>query len=224
MKHILLIFVKEWKGFIKSDKWIFVIYAILICAWGYLISNNMYSLSSKTGALWLAFFSVIISGNFSSTTFVAERMNGSLEILLTSGISRQSILSGKITFIVVMSTVMGILCYCFALGVRTAKGESLQVLLRIIPVWQVIVLYSAACFLNSACGAWLSVRINSPRLLPFVNLIVLGIIVVVHELLSYKISLTLWSLAAVLVLVGGLFYLLALRDFRGEGVIQPLIY
>lgn len=224
MKHILLIFIKEWKGFIKSDKWIFVIYGILICAWGYLISNNMYSLSSKTGALWLAFFSVIISGNFSSSTFVAERMNGSLEILLTSGISRQSILSGKISFIVIMSTFMGILCYFFALGIRSAKGDHFHILLKIIPVWKIIILYIAACFLNSSCGAWLSVRINSPRLLPFVNLIVLGIIVVVHELLSYKIALSLWSLSLILVAVGALFYGLALKDFRSEGVIQPLVY
>jgi ABC-type transport system involved in multi-copper enzyme maturation permease subunit len=184
----------------------------------------MYSLSSKTGALWLAFFSVIISGNFSSTTFVAERMNGSLEILLTSGVSRQSILSGKIAFIVIMSTVMGILCYFFALGVRSVKGDQISILLKIVPVWGVIILYMTACFLNASCGAWLSVRINSPRLLPFVNLVVLGIIVVVHELLSYKISLSLWSLSCVLTVVGALFYMLALKDFRGEGVIQPLVY
>ncbi len=224
MKQILLIISKEWVGFIKSDKWIFLIYGILICAWGFLISNNMHSLSSKTGALWLAFFSVIISGNFSNTAFVAERMSGALEILLTSGLSRKSIVLGKIFFIVIMSTIMGTLCYFIALGVRTAKGDSFQVLIRLIPLWKIILLYASACFLNATCGAWLSVRVKSPRLLPFVNLMVLGIIVVSHELLSYKIGLSLWSLSMVMTFVGLIFYLFALRDFNSERVLQPLVY
>jgi hypothetical protein len=123
-----------------------------------------------------------------------------------------------------MSTVMGILCYFFALGVCSYKGDHISILLQIIPVWQVIILYIAACFLNASCGAWLSVRINNPRLLPFVNLVVLGIIVVIHELLAYKIALSLWSLSCVLTVTGVLFYVLAIKAFRGEGIIQPLVY
>ena len=224
MKDIWLIVRKEWKGFAKSDRWIFVIYGILVLAWSFLLSQNISVLSSRTGYLWLAFFSVIISGNFSNTTFVAERMSGSLEILLTSGISRQSILSGKMFFIVIMSTVMGIFCYIIALAINSLKGENIGILLRIIPVWEELILYISACFMNAACGAWLSVRINTPRLLPFVNLFVLVIIVIIHGVLSEVFSLSLWSLIIALALTGAFFCFFAFRDFKSERVIQPVVY
>lgn len=224
MKDIRLIVRKEWRGFAKSDRWIFVIYGILILAWSLLLSKNMGILSSGAGYLWLAFFSVIISGNFSNTVFVAERMSGSLEILLTSGVSRQSILNGKILFIIIVSTVMGALCYFVALGLNVLKGENVSVLIKIIPIGEELILYISACFMNAACGAWLSVRISNPRILPFVNLFVLLVIIIIHGVLSEIYSFTLWSLIIVIAITGVLFYLFAYRDFKSERVIQPIVY
>ena len=224
MNDIRLMVRKEWKCFAESDRWIFVIYGILVLAWSFLLSQNISILSSRTGYLWLAFFSVILSGNFSNTIFVAERMSGSLEILLTSGISRVSILSGKMLFIVIMSTVMGVCCYIIALAINALKGENIAVLLRVLPLGEELVLYIVACFMNAACGAWLSVRINTPRILPFVNLFVLVIIVIIHGVLSEFFSLSLWSLILVLALTGAFFCVFAFRDFRSERVIQPVVY
>lgn len=224
MKDIWLIIRKEWAGFAKSDRGIFVIYGILVLAWSFLLSSNMNMLASGAGYLWLVFFSVIVSGNFSNTTFVSERMNGSLEILLTSGISRQSILSGKISFVIIMSTVMGFLCYIIALALNSFRGDSIYITLSVIPVWKEMVLYIAACFMNAACGAWLSVRITNPRLLHFVNLFVLGLIVIIHAVLSAFISLSLWYLAVILVFMGAIFCIFAFRDYRSERVIQPVVY
>jgi len=224
MKDVRLIVRKEWRGFAKSDRWIFVIYGILVIAWGILLSNNIGILSSGAGYLWLAFFSVIISGNFSNMTFVAERMSGSLEILLTSGVSRQSILNGKILFIVIVSMGMGFLCYLFALGINVVKGENVAVLLTVTPIGEELILYVTACFMNATCGAWLSVRINNPRILPFINLFVLVIIVIIHGVVSEIYTLTPWSLIIALILTGVLFYYVAYRDFNSERVIQPVVY
>ena len=107
MKDFLLIIRKEWTGFSKSDCGIFFIYGILVLAWSFLLSTNITMLLTGTEYLWLVFFSVIVSGNFSNTTFVAERMNGSLEILLTSGIARNAILgSGLYAMNYELSTLM----------------------------------------------------------------------------------------------------------------------
>jgi ABC-type Na+ efflux pump permease subunit len=224
MNDIWLIVKKEWVGFVKSDKWIFVIYSVLIIAWSFLAASNLAALVSGAGYLWLVFFSVIISGNFSNSTFVAERMNGSLEILLTAGISRQGILFGKIFFIVLISSILGVLCYTAALVITVFQGQDLGVMFLILPVGKAMSLYAVACFMNAACGAWLSIRITNPRLLPFVNLFVLFIIVVMHSVLSDVFSLSLWSLAVSLAVAGGVFTFLALKEFKSERVVQPVVY
>lgn len=224
MKEIWLVTRKEWKGFAKSDGWIFIIYGILVIAWGLLLSNNIGILTSGTGYLWLAFFSVIISGNFTNMAFVAERMSGSLEILLTSGVSRKSILNGKILFIIIVSMGMGFLCYLVALGINGVKGENVVFLIKVSPIGEELILYFSACFMNAACGAWFSVRINNPRILPFINLFILVIIVVIHGIVSEMYALTPWSLIIALGFVGILFYYFACRDFKSERVIQPVVY
>ena len=224
MKDIWLIIRKEWIGFSKSDRGIFFVYGILVLAWSFLLSTNITMLLTGTEYLWLVFFSVIVSGNFSNSTFVAERMNGSLEILLTSGVARNAILSGKIAFVIIMSTVLGLVCYMLALVLYVVQGESLHLIYSITPIGKEIILYTIACFMNATCGAWLSVRINNPRLLHFINLFVLGLVVILHAVLSAVFTFTLWSLIIALAVCGVLFYVFAVRDFGSERVIQPVVY
>ncbi len=224
MKDIWLIVRKEWTGFAKSDRGIFLVYGILVLAWSFLLSSNINLLLAGAGYLWLIFFSVIVSGNFSNTTFSAERISGSLEILLTSGITRNAILIGKIAFVIVMSIILGFLCYILAVGIYVVKGENFNLVLSIIPAGKMMLLYSVACFMNGTCGAWLAVRINNPRLLHFVNLFVLVLIVIIHTVLSTIFTLSIWSLFTVLGITGILFFLLAARDFKSERVIQPVVY
>jgi len=224
MKDIALIIKNEWTCFVKSEKGIFVIYGVLVLAWSFLLSHNAGAVSSETGYLWLVFFSVIVSGNFANTTFVSERMSGSLEILLTSGISRSAILSGKILFVMGMSGFMGVVCFGTASGFGGLQGKEITGLAGAPAAAKELMLYCAACFMNASCGAWLSVRITNPRLLHFINLFVLGVIVILHSVLSYFIALTLWSLVFALVVLGAVFYFRAQRDFRTERVIQPVVY
>jgi ABC-type transport system involved in multi-copper enzyme maturation permease subunit len=90
----LLMFKKEWLNFISGDRSVFIIYLILVAGWGVLLATAHDS-GTTAAPLWIVFFSVIVAVNFSSTVFVLERMSGSLEILLTCGISRSAILYGK---------------------------------------------------------------------------------------------------------------------------------
>ena len=150
MNDIRLIVRKEWTGFVKSDKWIFIVYGLLIIAWSVLLSTNLAAMATGAGYLWLGFFSVIISGNFSNSTFVAERMSGSLEILLTAGVSRQGILLGKVAFVIVMSSIMGAVCYVAAMVIALLRGEEPAIFIHLMPAGKALVLYGVACFMNAA--------------------------------------------------------------------------
>lgn len=224
MNDILLIVHKEWAGFSKSDRGVFIVYALLVFAWSFLLSMNMSVLGSEAGYLWFIFFSVIVSGNFSNTTFIAERMGGSLEILLCCGISRRALVTGKIAYIIIMSTILGCLCYLSALGILIMRGEDMRGTIRVIPVGKDLLLYGAACFMNATCGAWLSVRINNPRLLPFINLFVMGLIIILYTLLSVFYFFSEWALVVVLIGAGVVFTILSFKEFAGERVIQPIVY
>ena len=87
MNQCLLVLRKEWLNFVCSDRSVFFIYLFLVAGWGMLLATMDHG-GSIGSPLWLVFFSVIIAANFSTTVFVSERMSGSLEILLTSGLSR----------------------------------------------------------------------------------------------------------------------------------------
>lgn len=220
MRDMFLVLRKEWKAFTKSESGIFFIYGILIFAWSFLISSEFNSISTGDGYLWLVFFSVIISGNFSNSVFVSERMSGSLEILLTSGISRRSILYGKSAFVMIMSVCMGFLCYCIAFLINIYLRESYVIFNPTLPVC----IYISACFMNTSCGAWLSVRLTNPRLVHFANLFMLAFVIVLHRVLSLYVALSDWSLTAVLFAMGFLLMILAYRNYKSERIIQPVVY
>jgi ABC-type transport system involved in multi-copper enzyme maturation permease subunit len=187
-----------------------------------LIAVNVREFSTHASALWWVFLSVIVSGNFAATVFSSERMTGSLEVLLTCGISRRAILAGKIAYIVVMSLALGGLCYLLAILWTVAGGIPLSLIARTTPVLNHAVLFATACYMNASCSAWLSLYLPNPRLSNFANLLVLAVVIGVHTALAEVLPLSPWALPLALALVGVLFQLGATRAFRSERVIQPL--
>jgi ABC-type Na+ efflux pump permease subunit len=156
--------------------------------------------------------------------FVSERLNGSMEILLTCGLSRVSILAGKILYIVVMSVIFGFLCLGFSLFGSLGTGLSPIVLIKAAGGGITVLLYLFACFMNAACGAWLSMRLPNPRLSHFANLFVLGIMVGGHSALAAFVDCPSWLLPALLLFFGVIFMFMAVRDFEGEHAIQPFSF
>ncbi|MBD3316925.1 MAG: ABC transporter permease subunit [Chitinivibrionales bacterium] len=222
MNHIILMIKKEWDGFRASDIGSFAVYGILVLAWSALIAGNLTEFGAQTSALWLVFLSVIVSGNFAATVFVAERMTGSLEVLLTSGISRPAILAGKIAYIVIMSLALGTLCYLLALVWAVFGGTSLARIAGTIPIVNHAFLFGSACYMNASSGAWLSMHLSNPRLSNFANLLVLALVISVHAALAELFNLPLWVLPSTLLVIGLIFQIAATRAFKSERVIQPL--
>ena len=171
------------------------------------------------GPLWLVFFSVVISANFSNTVFIAERVNGILEILLTSGLSRKHILYGKMIFVGGMSTVIGLLCVAISpLWKMALYPESNWTLSA-----DALFLYIAAVFMNTACSAYLSVRMANPRLLHLANLLLLAVLVALHGAATYFFSVPTYTLTIVLVIIGAAATAAAQRLYESEKILQPVL-
>lgn len=226
MHAAILIVKNSWNSFLRSDRSVFLVYAILIVVWSIVLASNMHQLALEANTLWWVFFSVVISGNFSSTAFTAERLTGSLEIVLTSGLSRMGILVGKLAYVILMSVALGMLSYGLGLAWLALVRDDLPVLIRAMDFANLAALYMAACFMNASCGAWLSVHLANPRLSHFATLLVLGVIVGVHAVLtaSMPVAVSAWILPAALLVVGSVFFTLAVKDFSGEKVVQPFTY
>jgi len=218
MAGIITILQKELASFIGSDKGVFGIYAIIVAVWSFMF---LFGEDGVGGQLWFVFFSVIVAANFSSTVFISERINGTLEILITSGLSRDAILFGKMIFIIFMTAVIGFSCAVLAgvLGVILPGIEGARAF-----GFYDATLYLSATFLNAASSAYFSVRLSNPRLLHFINIFMLGAIIIIYSAVSSFYTLHHYFLAAGFLLLSVLFTFLAKREFAGERIIQPVIF
>jgi ABC-type Na+ efflux pump permease subunit len=222
MNQCLLVLRKEWLNFVCSDRSVFFIYLFLVAGWGMLLATMDHG-GSIGSPLWLVFFSVIIAANFSTTVFVSERMSGSLEILLTSGLSRRAILWGKMVFVIAMTLAVGAACVVTASVLRRfiAPPETVRVFYF---QWTYVAIYAGATFLNAASSACFSVWLPNPRLLHFVNLLLLGAIMTGYVAVSLTRPLSLFAVAAAMTAIGILFAWLAGRAFESERIIKPVIF
>jgi hypothetical protein len=221
MSQVLLIFKKEWLNFTRGDRSAFFIYLVLVAGWGVLLAS-MNDQGAAAAPLWIVVFSVIVAVNFSGTVFVLERLSGSLEILLTCGISRSAILYGKMLFVVVMTAGIGAACLAFALLMRTVmnvpEGGSSEIL-----IGRISILYVSATFLNAAGSAYFSVVLPNPRLLHFLNLFIAGFVMTVYTAITLVRPLPLETAAAALMLLGVVFTALARREFESERIVKPVV-
>jgi len=219
MKGLLTVLQKELLCLRGSDRGVFVFYVILIVSWSFLIANN-HDTSIDAGALWFVFFSVVITANFSNTVFISERINGSLEILITSGLSRSSILFGKMVFILLMSLGIGAACMCLGAIWRSVLPDFRSG----VPGLKDFLVFAASAFMNISCTAFLSVRMSNPRLLHFANLLLLGLIVGAHSILTLYLFLPEFILPCILLIIGVFFTFLAKKEFQGVRILQPVIF
>ncbi len=212
IEQIRIVCRKEWKNFTGSHKGVFAVYALMALVYALVfVSNRELDRQTQT-VVWWVFFSLIITGSSSNTVFVAERVNGSLEILLTCGLSRGAILAGKVLFVVLISLLIGMVPFTISTGWALA-GTGVAGADFAGPL-----LFAAATFMNASSAAWLSVRLTNPRLLHFVNLIIVSAALGVGAAAGAGAGM----LALGLAVTGALFFGLARRAFAGERVVQPV--
>jgi ABC-type Na+ efflux pump permease subunit len=224
MTGIKAVIKKELKNFSGSGHGIFVMYAVITVLWSFMLTPA--AAASTAGNLWIVFFSVIVTANFSGTVFISERVNGTLEILLTSGLSRNAVLFGKMAFVTAMTSIIGLACGALAMVwgavlptmIETTAPETPKALAY------AAALYLSAAFLNTAASAYLSVRMSNPRFLHFIILFMTGAIIALHSTLSTLIQIPPYALVTAFLLSGTIFTLLAKQEFAGERIIRPIIF
>lgn len=179
MSSIIAIIKKEFKNFSHSGRATIFLYALIASIWGVAIA--------ETGDVYLLMFlAVMIVGSFTNTVFISERVNGALEILITSGFSRRAVLFGKMAYILLMAVIMLFVCMIFstimsvlmqmffydALIMNNAL-TSFSINFRIA---EAVSLYIPVAFMCVASSAYFSVRLSTPRFLHFINIFITGII------------------------------------------------
>ncbi|MDR2693926.1 MAG: hypothetical protein LBB74_06895 [Chitinispirillales bacterium] len=219
MAGMLTVVRKELKCF-GGDKGQFIIYALMSALWSLALFSGGFNGDAAGGRFWCVFFAVIVASGFSGTVFISERVTGTLEILITSGISRDAVLFGKMVFAVGMSMAVGLLCAVFALIWGFALGAGASVRLGINDA----ALYASTVFLNAAVSACLSVRMGNPRFLHFINLFMTAALLAAYIAVSFLFAASWPFLAAGFLLLGTLFTFLARREFAGERITRPVIF
>jgi ABC-type Na+ efflux pump permease subunit len=219
MNGVMTILKKEWCCFLGSDRGIFLLYIVLMLSWSIMLANPGDAVE-QTGQIWFIFFSVVISANFSNTVFIAERVNGILEILLTSGLSRKQILYGKMIFVAGMSIMIGIICIAVSNLWRYLLYDNQNSSLCTLDV----IVYCCAVLMNTATSAYFSVKMTNPRLLHLLNLLFLGAIVVLHTIAAGFMTIPFWALPALLLTVAACASLAAQRLYESEKILQPVLF
>jgi hypothetical protein len=219
MTGLLTVIRKELKCF-AADKGQFFLYAVMSAVWGLALFIDGVGGDASDARFWSVFLAVVVAAGFSGTVFISERVSGTLEVLMTSGVSRDAVFFGKLFFVVVMSMVIGLLCAVLApaWGVAFGSGASLR-----LGASDAALYVSAAC-LNAAASAWLSVRMGNPRFLHFINLFMTAGLAALYGAASAVFSAPWPVLAAAFLLAGALFAFLARREFAGERVTRPVIF
>lgn len=213
MNGMILIAGKEWRSFLGAERALLVTLGILFLV--YSLSFALGGSSVSQSALWSVVFSVVVSSIFGNSLFVSERMNGAIEILLTSGISRDSVLFGKFAFGMALTLAMGAVPYALAAGWCAILGTDPAA--PLLGGWAPA-LYAASSFVSLAAAAWLSVQLSSPRLVYFLIMLLLA----AAGGAVFGLGLGVSHLAALLVGLGLAFLLLARHAYRGEKPIRPV--
>jgi ABC-type Na+ efflux pump permease subunit len=222
MNELMTVLYKEWKAFLGSERGMFIFYGILILSWSLVLATNENN-GIQSGMLWIVFFSVIITANFSNTIFISERINGALEIFMTCGLSRNKILGGKLIFINVMTIAIGLLCAVGATVLKAFINPDYTKSLTFLK-FSDFFLFGAVSIMSSAGAAYFSVRLPNPRFLHFVNLLIAGVFVSVYAGVTQFMSIPIFTLIAAYLLTGIVLLVLAVREYGSERILQPVIF
>lgn len=208
---------KEFRFFTGSDRGAFLLYLFLVLSWSTMLIVPPGG-TVQAGSFWLVFFSVIISANFANTVFIAERSNGIIEILITSGITRKELLFGKMFFVIGMSSGIGLVCWGISIVLRSTIFKETAPQIQLSDG----ILYVLSVALVTASSAYLSLRMSNPRLLHIVNIFMIGIIIAIYVTASNYFTIPSLVLPLCLIILAMCFTIAAVRLFESEKIIQPV--
>jgi len=226
MTGLTAILRKEVKNLFNSGWGVFFINALIVSGWSFMLFYEHRFGAGDLG-IWLAFFAVVVSANFSATVFISERVSGTLEVLIVSGVTRDAVLFGKVFFVAGAAMAMGVVCAALsAVWVCLLSGPGMGAAASDIAAWSGRMaigapLYAGAAALNVSASAYLSMRMGNPRFLQFANLVMTAAVLAAYWVTPASAGA---SLALIFFALSAVFLFLARREFAGERITRPVIF
>ncbi len=216
------IFKFELRAFLKSGVSSLLLLVITSLIWGGVIAGKVETIQFADSWLWVIFFALVAGAAFSTTVFVRERLSSTMEILLISGVERASILWGKLIFTTTFTIFTGLLAFAMAWICRSLILQLPFFLPR--ELLQTLTLFIASSFCVSSSSAMLSLSLANPRLVQFLNFLILTVLSTIFALISSFFDVSLYLFALIEIIFGILFSIISQFQFSRETIIQPLVY
>ncbi|MDR0305191.1 MAG: hypothetical protein LBH98_10580 [Chitinispirillales bacterium] len=183
MDDFLIIFKHELKSLTKSAKSTILSLALVSFFWGLFLSNNI--LDYNKSIIWIIVSAFVASAGFANVSFARERLAGSWEILLASGISRRTIFWAKFAFTQTATFFCGIITLTIAYSV-------LWFFFSFLPYYQffinVLSFFCAALSINALSAYFTIINVNM-RAIQLINMSVMSVcITAIAYVLPYLIS------------------------------------
>ncbi len=223
IRGIAVIVRKEFLSLLGSDRSILLLYGFVVFLWSFLFVGAGVDRSAGGTSIWLLPFSVIVVSNFSQGVFVSERLTGAIEILLICGLSRRTIMSGKMLFVWAMAVVMGLAC--MGLGVLWATlAAAVEAVMPISSPLspEYLVLFASAAAFNTSFVALLSIYLPNPRMSHLVNFLAVAAIMSVYFPCAPRLVAAEYVLSGVLVLCAVIAAAGVFRGAAGERIARPV--
>lgn len=223
MRGVAVIVRKEFLSLLGSDRSILLLYGFVVFLWSFLFVGAGVEQSPGGTSIWLLPFSVIVVSNFSQGVFVSERLTGAVEILLTCGLSRPVIMTGKMVFVWAMAVVMGLACMglgCAWAAVATAVDTGAPYSVPFSAGY--LVLFSSAAAFNTALVALLSIYLPNPRMSHLVNFLAVAAIMSVYFPFASRLPASEYVLSAILVVCAAVAIMGVFRGAAGERIARPV--
>lgn len=222
----MTIFFHEFRAFIKSGAMAVMFVFITVLSWGVmlgmmLIDDGVSEIDATQLHVWFLYFSLVTSAGIASTVFIRERLAGTLEVLLVSGVTRKELLFGKLGFSLVAMCLIG----AATLEVAYLVSSYFSFDPVGLPVfYKLFITYLGGSLVVSSSSAWLALTLRNPRMTHVINFFVLSGLVLLMAYTRREHGVTVLQFFPVYVVAMSPFLWLSLKQLRRQSVVQVPLY
>lgn len=170
---------KELTQIRRNGKSYLTQYGIIAVAFGIFLPmgsvDNIYQGTATSQILYFAFLAIIIASSLTVSSFLGEKLQKTLNTLLTTRLSDLSIYLGKTTAIMIFSYAVLVVIFLFNIGtvffIGQARGHT-DFPYNVIQIVHMLILPIFILFYVSGLGVLLSLKTDSIRASHFLNMFI----------------------------------------------------
>jgi ABC-type transport system involved in cytochrome c biogenesis permease component len=227
MDDFYIIFSNELKSLAKSTKATILSLVLVSLFWGLFLSYNIFD--TRKSIIWIIVSAFVASSGFANVSFARERLAGSWEILLASGISRKTIFWAKFAFTQTATFFCGIITLAIAYSVMC-------VVFLLVPYYDLIFIdallfFCTALSINALTAYFTIINVNM-RAAQLINMFVVSVcITAIHYVCDMNdgvYAFELWTdwakITAILLIPAIPFLFLCHRTLYNDKTTLPIVY